>query len=66
MVLEGEIFDGNKTVGEAIGILADRIGSKGLTALCDSGRNVPAMAMPRIQEIYQCVNRYRQLRLIKK
>lgn len=66
MVLEGEIFDGNKTVGEAIGILADRIGSKGLTALCDSGRNVPAMALPRIQEIYQCVNRYRQLRLIKK
>lgn len=66
MVLEGEIFDGRKTVREAVGILADRIGEKGLTAISGPGRNVPAMAMPRVQEIYQCVNRYRQLKLTNK
>jgi hypothetical protein len=36
-----------------------------LTSLSDSRYNIPAMAMPRIQEIYSCVNRYRSLRLTK-
>ena len=65
-VLEAEIFDGNRTVREALALLESRIGQEGLTALSDTRRNVPAMAMPRLQEIFQCVNRYRSLDLIKK
>lgn len=65
-VLEAEIFDGNRTVREALALLESRIGQEGLTALSDTRRNVPAMAMPRRQEIFQCVNRYRSLGLIKK
>lgn len=65
-VLEAEIFDGKRTVREALALLESRIGQEGLTALSDTRRNVPAMAMPRRQEIFQCVNRYRSLGLIKK
>lgn len=64
-VLEAECFDGKRTVSEALELLRQMIDKGGLTSLADSRYNIPAMAMPRIQEIYSCVNRYRSLRLAK-
>ena len=64
-VLEAECFDGKRTVSEALELLRQKIEKGGLTSLSDSRYNIPAMAMPRIQEIYSCVNRYRSLRLAK-
>lgn len=36
---------------------------KGLELLSEAGRLSPSLALPRIQEIYACLNRYRSLRL---
>ena len=43
--------------------LENLLTTQGLDFLADGGRIPPNLAMPRIQEIYACMNRYRSLRL---
>ncbi len=43
--------------------LAGLLKEKGLTVLSGASRTVPHMAMPRQQEIFACVNRFRRLRI---
>lgn len=57
------VFDGKRTLGDVAEELAKILDEKGISAVC-GGSYVPGgYAMPRKQEIYACLNRYRQLRM---
>lgn len=57
------LFDGKRTLGDAAEELWKILDTKGLPAVC-GGSYVPGgYALPRKQEIYACLNRYRQLRM---
>ena len=59
--LEEEIFDGKKTLGQAVEQAEKLLDKKGPAGVCE-GSIVPGnLARPRIQEIYACMNRYRKL-----
>ena len=59
--LEEEIFDGKKTLGQAVTELSQILNTRGLAGICE-GSTVPGtLAMPRVQDIYACMNRYRKL-----
>ena len=59
--LEEEIFDGKKTLGQAVEQVDMILDNKGLAGVCE-GNVIPGnLAMPRKQEIYACMNRYRKL-----
>lgn len=61
--MEEELLDGRKTVQETVEELMRRIGAKGFGAVCEGDYLPGNLALPRKQEIYACVNRYRGLRL---
>lgn len=63
--LEKNYFDGRRTLQEAVDLLYSALEEEGLEFLSGSSRSVPFMAMPRRQEIFAAVNRYRGL-VIKK
>lgn len=55
-------MDGKKTVGKLIHELMVSIEKEGFLAIC--GKEIPGnLAMPRKQEIFACINRYRGLKL---
>lgn len=57
------LFDGKRTLGDAAEELWKILDTKGLPAVC-GGSYVPGgYTLPRKQEIYACLNRYRQLRM---
>ena len=56
-------FNGRTSLIQAVTSLQRILETKGLEALSESPRTVPHMAMPRIQEICACVNRWRELRI---
>lgn len=57
------LFDGKRTLGDVAEELGKILDTKGLPAVC-GGSYVPGgYALPRKQEIYACLNRYRQLRM---
>lgn len=57
------LFDGKRTLGDTAEELWNILDIKGLPAVC-GGSYVPGgYALPRKQEIYACLNRYRQLRM---
>ena len=59
--LEEEIFDGKKTLRQAVTELSKVLKRQGIAGICE-GIVVPGnLAMPRTQEIYACMNRYRKL-----
>ena len=59
--LEEEIFDGKKTLRQAVTELSKVFKRQGIAGICE-GTVVPGnLAMPRTQEIYACMNRYRKL-----
>ncbi len=59
--LEEEIFDGKKTLRQAVTELSKVLKRQGIAGICE-GTVVPGnLAMPRTQEIYACMNRYRKL-----
>ena len=59
--LEEEVFDGKKTLGQAVRQVEKVLSDKGLAGVCE-GHVIPGnLAMSRIQEIYACMNRYRKL-----
>lgn len=61
--MEEHMLDGKKSVREIIEELMDKIEKQGLHAVCDGGYLPGNLALPRKQEIYACVNRYRGLKL---
>lgn len=57
------ILDGKKDMRSIVDEL-ERVIEKGtLSALCESSSSVSCMAMPRRQEIFACLNRYRSLKM---
>lgn len=60
--LEQHLFDGRRTLQDAVFQLEALLQEKGLSALTP-GSTVPAMAFPRPQEIFAAVNRYRGLKI---
>ena len=59
--LEEEIFDGKKTLGQAIDQVEHILKKEGASAICEGSIVPGTLALPRVQEIYACVNRYRKL-----
>ena len=57
------LFNGRDTLQESMTKLERLLNTEGLDLLADGNRIPHNLAMPRIQEIYACINRYRSLRL---
>lgn len=56
-----KLFDGKKDMRQVAGMLEQLLEEKGFHAVC-GGRYLPcSMAVPRVQEIYACLNRCREL-----
>ena len=58
---EGHIFDGRRTLRESVDELERLLEKKGLAAVCEGSYLPCGLAMPRRQEIFACINRYRKL-----
>ena len=56
------VFDGKKTIREALNLLLATLEKEGIEGILP-GRTVPDLAMPRRQEIAACLNRYRKLHI---
>lgn len=63
LYLQRHLLDGRRTLRQAVDQLEAVLDEKGLEALGESRSSVPALARPRRQEIFACLNRYRGLRL---
>ena len=50
------VFNGKLTMQEAVDRLEEKIEKEGLAGLCESRSSVAAMAAPRRQEIFACLN----------
>ena len=60
---EEHLMDGRHTIREIVEKLYDMLETGGMAALC-AGRTVPGnLALPRKEEFFSCINRYRGLRL---
>ena len=59
--LEENVFDGKRTLGQVIEELYQKLYSQGLGPVCDGSYLPGNLAMPRKQEVYACLNRYRRL-----
>ncbi|WP_251387947.1 ABC-ATPase domain-containing protein [Mediterraneibacter agrestimuris] len=60
---EQHLFSGRTTVRDVVKRLMEKIEKDGLAGLCESRSSVANMAMPREQEIFACLNRYRSMEL---
>ncbi len=60
---ESHVFDGRRTLKEAVDMIMKVLEEKGLAAVCESSYLPCGLAMPRRQEIFACVNRYRKIML---
>lgn len=60
---ECHVFDGKRTLRESVDILMQVIEEKGLAAICEGSYLPCGLAMPRRQEIFACINRYRRILL---
>lgn len=58
--LQLQLLDGRRTVAEAVDLLEKELEQKGLGALFGRGEVSASLAMPRRQEIFACLNRYRK------
>jgi len=54
------LIDGKKTLSQIVEQLRKLLDEKGLSAFCGHGNLSGGYAVPRIQEIYSCFNRYRR------
>ena len=61
--MEESLLDGKKTVRQLLEQVLSDFEKKGFAAVCDGGYLPGNLALPRKQEIYACVNRYRGLKL---
>ena len=57
------LFDNKRTLGESAEELWKILEQKGISAICEGSYVPGGFAMPRKQEIYACLNRYRALKL---
>ena len=60
---EKHLFQGKDTVQNVVDKLEEKICREGLSSLCESNTSVANLALPRRQEIFACLNRYRGLNL---
>ena len=60
---ECHIFDGKRTLTESVDMLVNVMDEKGLAVICENSYLPCGLAMPRRQEIFACMNRYRKLQL---
>ena len=60
---EKHLFQGKDTIQNVVDKLEEKICREGLSSLCESNVSVVNLAMPRRQEIFACLNRYRGLNL---
>ena len=60
---EKYLFQGKDTIQNVVDKLEEKICREGLSSLCESNTSVANLAMPRRQEIFACLNRYRGLNL---
>ncbi len=58
---EINVFDGKKTLAEVVDVLEDRLKKLGFAGICGERNVSSGLAMPRRQEIFGCLNRYRKL-----
>ena len=57
------LLNGTRTLGEVAEELWNLLDQKGISAICEGSYVPGGFALPRKQEIYACLNRYRQLKL---
>ncbi len=56
------LFDGRKTMQQAVEALYEEVAKNGFTAFCPGRESLPGnLAMPRRQELYAALNRCREL-----
>ncbi|MGC4018080.1 MAG: ABC-ATPase domain-containing protein [Muricomes sp.] len=60
---EKHLLNGKKSLQKIVEELEAKIQKDGLAGLCESSSNIACLALPRKQEIYACLNRYRGLKL---
>lgn len=60
---ELHLFDGKKNLKDVVEKLEQKLMTEGLVAVCESSYVPTGLAMPRKQEIFACINRYRKLHL---
>lgn len=60
---EKHLFQGKDSIQNVVDKLEEKICREGLSRLCESNASVANLAMPRRQEIFACLNRYRGLNL---
>lgn len=54
------LIDGRKTLDQVVKLLMHQLETKGLSAVCGTSYTPCGLAMPRVQEIYACFNRFRR------
>lgn len=59
--MEEQMMDGKKTVQQMVESLSKKIETSGLGTICEEACLPGNLALPRKQEIYACLNRYRRL-----
>lgn len=57
------LFDNRRSLGDVAEELWKILYTKGISAICEGSYVPGGFAMPRKQEIYACLNRYRELRM---
>lgn len=57
------LFDNRRSLGDVAEELWKILDTKGISAICEGSYVPGGFAMPRKQEIYACLNRYRELRM---
>lgn len=57
-----QMFDGKRTLQEVVGLLVQMIEKQELGKICADSYLPCNLAMPRKQEIFACINRYRKLK----
>lgn len=60
---ECRLLDGRRDLRAVVDLLEETVEKKGLAAICESSYLPSNLAMPRRQEIFACLNRYRGLRM---
>ncbi len=55
------VFDGKKTLTQVVDVLEKQMREKGFSGICGEKKISSGLAMPRRQEIFACLNRYRKI-----
>ncbi len=60
---ERHVFDGRRTLIQCVDIMEKLLKEKGLAAVCEGSYLPSGLAMPRRQEIFACIDRYRRIQI---